>query len=210
MSQFFTSGGQSIGASASASVLPMNIHNWIPLDWLVGSPCSPRSSAKGNGSLLQYSCLKTSMDRRDWQPIVHGVTKKQTWLSDWPRTPKGPMTVPRPTIKDKKMGGGPTPGNFYPFPKILGITLLLISLWNYSEQKILAGLVTHSSILAWEIPWTEEPGRLQFWGVTKSWTRLSTSKIGTSLLFQWLRLCTHDAGGWVPSLVRELDPTCSS
>ena len=27
MSQFFTSGGQSIGASASASVLPMNIHN---------------------------------------------------------------------------------------------------------------------------------------------------------------------------------------
>ena len=23
-------------------------------------------------------------------------------------------------------------------------------------------MVTHSSILAWEIPWTEEPGRLQF------------------------------------------------
>ena len=33
MSQFFASGGQSIGASASASVLPMNIQNWFPLRW---------------------------------------------------------------------------------------------------------------------------------------------------------------------------------
>ena len=31
MSQFFTSGGQSFGASASASVLPMNIQDWFPL-----------------------------------------------------------------------------------------------------------------------------------------------------------------------------------
>ena len=31
MSQFFTSGGQSIGFSASASVLPMNIQDWFPL-----------------------------------------------------------------------------------------------------------------------------------------------------------------------------------
>ena len=31
VSQFFTSGGQSIGVSASASVLPMNIKGWFPL-----------------------------------------------------------------------------------------------------------------------------------------------------------------------------------
>ena len=31
VSQFFTSGGQSTGASTSASVLPMNIQNWFPL-----------------------------------------------------------------------------------------------------------------------------------------------------------------------------------
>ena len=31
MSQFFASGGQSVGASASASVLPMNIQDWFPL-----------------------------------------------------------------------------------------------------------------------------------------------------------------------------------
>ena len=33
MSHFFTSGGQSIGVSASASVLPMNIKDWFPLGW---------------------------------------------------------------------------------------------------------------------------------------------------------------------------------
>ena len=33
VSQFFTSGGQSIGVSASASVLPMNIQDWSPLGW---------------------------------------------------------------------------------------------------------------------------------------------------------------------------------
>ena len=44
MSQLFASDGQSIGVSAPASVLPMNIQDWFPLDGLVGSPCSPRDS----------------------------------------------------------------------------------------------------------------------------------------------------------------------
>ena len=33
VSQFFASGGQSIGVSTSASVLPMNIQDWFPLGW---------------------------------------------------------------------------------------------------------------------------------------------------------------------------------
>ena len=33
MSQFFTSGGQSTGVSASMSVLPMNTQDWSPLGW---------------------------------------------------------------------------------------------------------------------------------------------------------------------------------
>ena len=33
MSHHFASGGQSIGASVSASVLPMNIQDWFPLGW---------------------------------------------------------------------------------------------------------------------------------------------------------------------------------
>ena len=45
-----------------------------------------RSSGVGNGNLLQYSCQDNSMDRGAWWATVHGVTKNQTWLSDWAHT----------------------------------------------------------------------------------------------------------------------------
>ena len=41
------------------------------------------------------------------------------------------------------------------------------------EDPLEEEMVTYSSILAWEIPWTEEPGRLQSMGVGKSQTSLS-------------------------------------
>ena len=41
------------------------------------------------------------------------------------------------------------------------------------EDPLEKELETHSGILAWEIPWTEEPGRLQSTGLQKSQTRLS-------------------------------------
>ena len=47
-SQLFSWGGQSIGVSASASVLPMNTQDWSPLGWMVGSSCSPRDSQESS------------------------------------------------------------------------------------------------------------------------------------------------------------------
>ena len=41
------------------------------------------------------------------------------------------------------------------------------------EDLLEEEMATHSSTLAWRIPWTEEPGRLQSMGVEKSQTRLS-------------------------------------
>ena len=38
--------------------------------------------------------------------------------------------------------------------------------WEDSLEK---EMITHSSILAWEIPWTEDPGGLQSMG-SQSWT----------------------------------------
>ena len=52
MSHFFASSGQSIGVSASASVLPMNTQDWSPLEGLVGSPCSPRDSQQSSPTPL--------------------------------------------------------------------------------------------------------------------------------------------------------------
>ena len=39
------------------------------------------------------------------------------------------------------------------------------------EDPLEKGMATHSSILAWKIPWTENPARLQPMG-SQSWTRL--------------------------------------
>ena len=39
------------------------------------------------------------------------------------------------------------------------------------EDSLEKGMATHSSILAWRIPWTEEPGGLH--GVTKNWTQMN-------------------------------------
>ena len=48
MSQLFASGDQHIGASASASVLPMNIQGWFPLRWT----CCPRGSQESSPAPL--------------------------------------------------------------------------------------------------------------------------------------------------------------
>ena len=57
MSQLFTSGGQSIRASASASVLPMNIQDWFPLGWTGWISLQ----SKGLSSLLQHHSSKASI-----------------------------------------------------------------------------------------------------------------------------------------------------
>ena len=41
-----------------------------------------RSPGEGKGNLLQYSCLKNSMDRGAWRTAIHGVAKSRTQLSD--------------------------------------------------------------------------------------------------------------------------------
>ena len=38
--------------------------------------------------------------------------------------------------------------------------------WSQLEMRMEKEMTTHSSILAWEIPWTEEPGGITVHGVT--------------------------------------------
>ena len=56
VSPFFTLGGQSIGASASASVLPMNIQGWFPWGWTGWISLL----SKGHSSLFQHHSSKAS------------------------------------------------------------------------------------------------------------------------------------------------------
>ena len=57
----------------------------------------------------------------------------------------------------------------------LRIRMPVQELWVQSlnlEDPLEKGMAIHSSILAWKTAWTEEPGRLQSMGVTKSQTKL--------------------------------------
>ena len=59
------------------------------------------------------------------------------------------------------------------------------------EDPLEKGMATHSSILAWRIPWTEEPGRLQSMGshragydlVTNTYTHKSEQCVSLSEVF---------------------------
>ena len=57
MNQFFASGGQNIGVSASKSVLPMNTQDWFPLGWTGWISLQ----SKGLSSLLQHYSSKASI-----------------------------------------------------------------------------------------------------------------------------------------------------
>ena len=41
-----------------------------------------RSPGRGNGNLLQYSCLENSMDIGTWQATIYGIAKSWTRLSN--------------------------------------------------------------------------------------------------------------------------------
>ena len=79
MSQFFTSGGQSIGASTIASVLPMNIQDWFPWRWtgLISSQSKGLSRVFFNTTVQehQFFCSQLSL----WSN-----SHNHTWLLEKP------------------------------------------------------------------------------------------------------------------------------
>ena len=98
MSQLFASGGQSIGISASTSVLPMNTRDWSPLGWT------------GWIALQSKGLL----------PVVY-----LKWASLVTQLVKNPLAMWETWVRSLS--------------------------WEYLLEK---GMATHSSILAWRIPWT--------------------------------------------------------
>ena len=63
MSQFFASGGQSIGVSASASVLPINIQGWFPLGWtgLISSQSKGLSRVFSNTTVQKHQFFSAQL-----------------------------------------------------------------------------------------------------------------------------------------------------
>ena len=102
------------------------LSSFITALWLAGG--------EDNGNPLQYCCMENPMDGGAWWAAVHGVTKKQTRLSDFTFT--------------------------FHFPAL--------------EKE----MATHSSVLAWRIPGTVEPGGLPSVGshrVRHDWSNLAAA-----------------------------------
>ena len=79
VSQLFTSGGQSIGASALAWVLPVIIQDWYPLGLTGWSPCSPRDSQVFFSTTVQKHQFFGA------QPSLWSSSYICTWLLDKPQ-----------------------------------------------------------------------------------------------------------------------------
>ena len=80
MSQLFTLGGQSIGVSASKSILPRNTQDWSPLGWTGGSPCSARDSQESSPT-SQFKSINSLALRFLYHPTltsIHGYWKNHS------------------------------------------------------------------------------------------------------------------------------------
>ena len=77
MSQSFASGGQSIGASASASVLPMNIQGWFPLRFTGLISLQSKRLSRVFSNTLSTSAYHLSQHQRlfQWVDSSHQVAK---------------------------------------------------------------------------------------------------------------------------------------
>ena len=80
MSQFFTTGGQSIGALASASVLPMNIQDSFPLGWtgLISSKSKGLSRVFSNTTVKSINSSMLSFLHGPILTSIHDYWKNHT------------------------------------------------------------------------------------------------------------------------------------
>ena len=119
------------------------------------NPCVRKIPGEGNGNPLHYSCLGNSTDRGAWRANspwgrkVLGTTKKLALPLFFFSTPIMELSGKESTCQCRRHR------KFELDP--LG-----------HEDSLEKEMATHSSILAWEIPWREEHGGLQSMGLQSS------------------------------------------
>ena len=102
-------------------------------------PESGRSPGEGNGNPLQYSCLENPHGQKSLVGYSPQGFKESYTTEATKHTHMAAQTVKNlPVIQETGV-------------QALG-----------QEDPLEKEMATHSSILAWRTPWTEEPGRLQF------------------------------------------------
>ena len=149
MSQFLTSGGQSIGVSASASILPMNIQDWFPLGLIALISLQSKGLSRVFSSTTIWKHQFFGMQPSLWS-YPYMTTGKTIALTIWIFVDKVMSllfnTLSRFVIAFIPRSKCPLIWRFRFNPCVGKI------LWRIKWQP--------SPILAWNIPWTEEVGGL--------------------------------------------------
>ena len=117
-------------------------------------PGCGRSPGGRNGNPLQYSYLENPMDGGAWWAAVHGVTKRWIQLSEHACTLFN-FSLSY-CFEFRFLNGKESACSAETWVRSLG-----------QEDPLEKGTTTPSSILAWRIPGTEEPGRLQSMGLQR-------------------------------------------
>ena len=135
---------------------------------------------EGNGTPLQCSCLENPMDGGAWWAAVHGVAKSRTRLSftftfhfhalekEWQPPP---VFLPGESQGLGSLVGcrlwGRTESDMTEATAAGEISVqffFFFVFWVWKLRYLKKAMAPHSSTLAWKIPWTEKPGRLQSMG----------------------------------------------
>ena len=90
--------------------------------------------------------------------IRQQIWKTRQWLQDWKRS----VFIPIP-----KKGNAKECSNYHTIVLISCASKVMLKILQARLQQLEKAMATHSSTLAWNIPWMEEPGRLQSMGLQR-------------------------------------------
>ena len=107
-----------------------------------------------HGNPLQYSCLENLIDRGAWWAAVYGVAQSRTRLKRLSSSSSNTHSASQAALQERIR---------LPVQEMQESRIRSLG-W---EDPLEEGMATHCSILAWKIPWTEEPDGLQSIGLQR-------------------------------------------
>ena len=162
-----------------ASACVLNCIQLCATPWTVAcqAPLSMRFSKQGYWSRAAISSSSGSFQPRGWTDVscfgrgilYHWATWGALYTLKFPEYHLSCSSHPKL----------PHQGTFFPSTIIVNFSLISIGLGQ--EDSLEEGLATHSSILDWRIPGTEEPGGTTVHRVAKSQTQLKQLSMHTSI-----------------------------